>query len=96
MKKYGTVLSCKLTENRYGYVQYKTPEDAEKAIKELNGKEHWGQALQLEVFKSSKVRESTYGVIVTGFKPSLSDDSIKTILEANLKEIKKSFDLNFE
>lgn len=35
----------------YGYVQFEKPEDANKCIEDLNGKEMWGHKLELEIFK---------------------------------------------
>lgn len=58
MEKFGPVLSCRIKKNGYGYVQFDKKEDAEKAIKELNGATKWGKKLELEIFKPQKERES--------------------------------------
>lgn len=57
MKRFGNVLSCKITPNNYGYVQFEKAEEAQKAIKGINGTEQFGKVIHLEIFKSQKERE---------------------------------------
>lgn len=57
MRRFGNVVSCKITLNNYGYVQFEKAEEAQKAIKAINGTTQWDKVIHLEIFKSQKERE---------------------------------------
>jgi len=69
--KFGNILSCKVqmdddgTSRGYGFVHFETPEAAEAAIEEVNGKEIAGSVLTVAHFKSRK--ERTTGETVAPF-----------------------------
>lgn len=60
---FGNVLSVKLetfannTSRGYGYVQFEETEDAQKAIKEMNGVEWKGKTIEVTKFKKPEERE---------------------------------------
>lgn len=54
--QYGTVTSAKVITDRetgrsrgFGFVEYETPEEAQKAIEELDGKESLGRNLRVNI-----------------------------------------------
>ncbi|TVK90424.1 Polyadenylate-binding protein 1 [Bagarius yarrelli] len=68
---FGTIQSCKVVGNEkgskgYGYVQFKSEEAADKAIKILNGKPLNGRKVFIERFKSREEREAE----VRSFSPN--------------------------
>ena len=62
MKNFGNVLSCEIRKNfkgeslKYGYVQFKNPEEAKLAVEKLNGQKKWGLILEAKIFIDQKDR----------------------------------------
>lgn len=85
--KYGEIISTKVCEDEdgnlhgYGYINYYNLESAEKAIKDLNGKEMWGHTLELEHFqkKSERLENSmgNNGVYVKNIPGGVSEPQLK-------------------
>jgi RNA recognition motif-containing protein len=86
--KFGDISSAKLKENNegnhlgYGYITYYSPESAEKAIKNTNGKKVWGGVpLQVDYFKKKNERLSTAGpevfkLYITNFPGDFTENNI--------------------
>ena len=64
--KYGEIISSKICEDEngnslgYGYISYYSFDSSEKAIKDLNNKEMWGNVLEIEYFKKKNERLQSY------------------------------------
>ncbi len=62
-KDFGEVFSVRLaqdykgTSKGYGYVQFRNPDDALRAIKEMNGKEIDGRKLLVDIYKAGERRD---------------------------------------
>ena len=86
--KFGDISSAKLKDDAdgnhfgYGYVTYYSPESAENAIKNSNGKIIWGNSpLQVDYFKKKNERLSTSGpevpkLYITNFPGDFTDNNI--------------------
>lgn len=89
MRRFGNVLSCKITNNDYGYVQFEKAEEAQKAIKAINNTEQWGRVINLSIFKSQVEREELEktGLIIKGFEKVLQNDEMRKFIEEQLKDV---------
>jgi len=62
-KPFGEIFSVKLAQDfkgaskGYGYIQYRNIEDAQKAIKEMNGKEFHGKKLSVDFYKPGERKQ---------------------------------------
>ena len=102
--KFGDISSAKLKDDQdgnhlgYGYVTYYSPESAEKAIKNANGKMIWGGGpLQVDYFKKKNERLTVSGpevfkLYITNFPGDFTEDNIidltkefGAILSCNIK-----------
>lgn len=101
---FGDISSAKLNEDEngnhigYGYVTYYSPESAQKAIAQCDGKEVWGNKLEVKHFQKMAERVSAFGpsdnkIFLTNFPQSLTENDIVTLCETygeiNLCTIKK-------
>ena len=102
--KFGDISSAKLKDDQegnhlgYGYVTYYSPESAENAIKNTNGKMLWGGGpLQVDYFKKKNERLTISGpevfkLYITNFPGDFTEDNIidltkefGAILSCNIK-----------
>ena len=102
--KFGDISSAKLKDDQegnhlgYGYVTYYSPESAEKAIKNTNGKMMWGGGpLQVDYFKKKNERltisgPEVYKLYITNFPGDFTENNIidltkefGAILSCNIK-----------
>ena len=74
------VISCR--SNGYGFVNFLTKEDADKAIDELNGFELEGSALIIERYNKDMKKETKFNnLYVRGFDESFSEEQLTKIFE---------------
>ncbi|XP_021279220.1 polyadenylate-binding protein 7-like [Herrania umbratica] len=84
---YGNILSCKVqvfdngNSKGYGYVQFETPESAQKAIEELNGHYIEGKRIYVDLFKKKEDRiqsdvEHT-NLYVKNLKQSVTEETLQ-------------------
>ncbi|KAK2949492.1 putative Polyadenylate-binding protein [Blattamonas nauphoetae] len=65
-----------LDGKKYGYVQYKNPEDAEKALTQLNGSKLGDSEITVEHFRSADQTEHKTAY-VTGFDETIKEETLK-------------------
>lgn len=88
MEEYGSVISSKITPNGYGYIQFEKPEEAEEAIKKLNGRDVEGQVLELEIYSEKKKVTSTkdkFQAYVKNLPQNWEDQKISSFLQDHFK-----------
>ena len=90
--KFGEIISSKLCEDEdgnflgYGYINYYNLESAERAIKELNKKEMWGNTLEVGHFQKKNERLQSYlmnnnSIYVKNFPASMTDAELKAVFK---------------
>lgn len=101
VSQYGKVLSSKIKKHDnqkslgYGYVQFETRDDAQKAVEELNGKVVWGKKLEVDFFKSQKERGNTLNVIyIRNFPKEWKEEEIKKYVTENFEKFGKILEQN--
>jgi RNA recognition motif-containing protein len=87
--QYGDIISAKLGEDEegnslgYGYINYGDSASAEKAIADLNGKEVWGNKLEVKKFQKKNERMNTLSVnkslYVKNIPAGFSDSDLKSL-----------------
>jgi polyadenylate-binding protein len=88
--QFGDIVSAKLNEDEdgnhlgYGYINYYTPESANKAINASNGKNIWGSTLEVSIFQKKNERIGSYyptncNVYVKEFPSTYSEDELKKL-----------------
>jgi polyadenylate-binding protein len=85
--KYGEIISSKICEDEngnslgYGYINYYSFDSSEKAIKDLNNKEMWGNVLEIEYFKKKNERLQSYinnsSIYVKNIQDKYTENDIK-------------------
>ena len=88
---FGKIISCKLEVNKdgsskgYGYVQFDTKENAEKAITELNKTTHQGKEILVTVHSKKNEREETgehfTNLFVKNIPTNYTDDQLNAIFK---------------
>lgn len=90
--EFGNILSCTVRSDEngkslgYGYVQYDSEEAANKAIEALNGKELWGQTVDVTKFVASKNRNTEQkNLYLKNFPADMDMEKIEAWIDTNLK-----------
>jgi polyadenylate-binding protein len=89
--KYGEIISSKICEDEngnslgYGYINYYSFDSSEKAIKDLNNKEMWGNVLEIEYFKKKNERLQSYinnsSIYVKNIQDKYTENDIKKVFQ---------------
>lgn len=89
--KYGEIISSKLCYDDdgnhlgYGYINYYEYDSAERAIKELNNKEVWGNVLEVERFQKKNERQQTFmdnnSIYVKNFPSTYTEKDIEGLFK---------------
>lgn len=110
-KMFGQIISCKVASDEngqlkgFGYVQYKSPKAAKKAIASCKSVKIGSYALEVELYdsKNKKTREEQEPVkqvftncYIKNFPPSMTEEKLKSILEEYGKINSLYFPLNDE
>ena len=88
--QFGDIVSAKLNEDEdgnhlgYGYINYYSPESANKAINASNGKEIWGSNIEVMIFQKKNERIGSYyptncNIYVKEFPSHYTEDALKKL-----------------
>ena len=104
--EFGEIISSKLCDDEYGnslgygYINYYHIDSAERAIRELNGKEKWGKVLEVGHFQKRNERLQSYidnnALYVKCFPSTYTEEDIKKLFNqyGTISYAKVETDLN--